>query len=77
LSFELNTCYQNFRLTPSKGGYEIMAEQQHKRSALIEAIGITKEATRGGYDALEPPSLLKKLYTTLIELTEDANKDDG
>ncbi|KKL91110.1 hypothetical protein LCGC14_1897960 [marine sediment metagenome] len=54
-----------------------MAEQQHKRSALIEAIGITKEATRGGYDALEPPSLLKKLYTTLIELTEDANKDDG
>ena len=51
-----------------------MATPQQKRSALKEAIKITGEATRGGYDLMNPQELLKRLYETLIDLTEDANK---
>ncbi len=53
-----------------------MATKEIKRMSVNNAIEITKEAVRGGYDKDPPGRELKDLYETLVDLSEKISTDD-
>ena len=74
--FDVFPMLQNKVERKMKGGHWLMATKEIKRMSVNNAIEITKEAVRGGYDKDPPGRELKDLYETLVDLSEKISTDD-